>query len=220
MLLIQFHQIFYVIEEAPAPQIPHKLRKKFGEIVSKACKHFKYVGAGTFEFLYENQEFYFIEMNTRIQVEHPVTELITGIDLIKAQITIAAGEVLPFAQKDILCQGHAIECRINAEHPQTFMPAAGVVTAYHAPGGLGIRLDSHLYQGYKVPHFYDSLLAKIISYGTTRKEAIARMKNALEELVIEGVINNATLHEKLMNDPLFQQGATSIHYLEEKMKLK
>lgn len=209
-----------IIEEAPAPHISAEQRNKMGEIVSNACKQMGYVGAGTFEFLYENGEFFFIEMNTRIQVEHPVSELITGIDLIKEQIKIAYGEPLPFTQEDIPCRGHAIECRINAEHPTTFIPSAGQIKTFHAPGGLGIRVDSHLYQNYKVPHYYDSLLAKIISYGATRDEAIKRMQNALDEIVIEGVVNNAPLHETLMQDENFQKGGTSIHYLEELIECK
>lgn len=208
-----------VIEEAPAPGITPKQRAEIGERCVKACKEMKYCGAGTFEFLYENGEFYFIEMNTRIQVEHPVTEMITGIDIIKEQIRVASGLPLSFTQDDVVIRGHAIECRINAEDPKNFMPCPGTVTLYHAPGGPGVRMDSHLYSGYRVPPYYDSLIGKLITYGETREIAIVRMINALEELVIEGIKTNIALHKDLMRDPEFRKGGQNIHYLEKKLGL-
>ncbi|WP_264770226.1 acetyl-CoA carboxylase biotin carboxylase subunit [Coxiella burnetii] len=209
-----------VIEEAPAPGITPKQRATIGERCVQACIAMNYRGAGTFEFLYENGEFYFIEMNTRIQVEHPVTEMITGIDLVKEQIRVAAGLPLSYRQSDVQIKGHAIECRINAEDPKNFMPCAGRVTAYHAPGGFGVRMDSHLYAGYNVPPYYDSLIGKLIVYDENREEAIARMKNSLEELVIEGIKTNTPLHLTMMTDEKFKKGAQNIHYLEKKLGLK
>jgi acetyl-CoA carboxylase biotin carboxylase subunit len=207
-----------IIEEAPAPGITPLQRQKIGAVCVKACETMKYRGAGTFEFLYENGEFYFIEMNTRVQVEHPVTEMVTGIDIVKSQIRIAAGESLPCKQEDVHWQGHSIECRINAEDPYTFLPCPGKINVYHAPGGMGVRMDSHVYTGYKVPPYYDSLTAKLIVHATTRKNAIARMRNALEETVIEGIKTNIPLHQDLMNDEHFQKGSQNIHYLEKKLK--
>ncbi|MDE3022564.1 MAG: acetyl-CoA carboxylase biotin carboxylase subunit [Pseudomonadota bacterium] len=207
-----------VIEEAPAPGLPVKLRDRIGERCATACRKIGYRGAGTFEFLYENNEFYFIEMNTRVQVEHPVSEMITGIDIVQEQIRIAAGEKLGYSQKQIQFRGHAIECRINAEDPYTFMPSPGRITQYHTPGGPGIRVDSHVYQNYLVPPNYDSMVGKLISYGNTREQAIARMRTALSEMVIEGIRTNIPLHQELMNDPNFVLGGTGIHYLEEKLK--
>ena len=209
-----------VIEEAPAPGISEDQRKKIGGICVKACEKMKYRGAGTFEFLFENGHFYFIEMNTRVQVEHPVTEFITGIDIVKEQIRIAAGLPLAFKQKDIEFRGHAIECRINAEDPETFIPSPGTIQLYHPPGGPGIRVDSHIYASYKVPPHYDSMIAKIIAYGDTREVAINRMKNALNELVIEGIKTNIALHKKILNDPGFIKGGTNIHYLENEILKK
>lgn len=204
-----------VIEEAPAPGITAEQRKKIGERCVKACIEMGYKSAGTFEFLYENGEFYFIEMNTRIQVEHPVTEMITGIDIVKEQILIAAGEPLRLRQEDVVIKGHAIECRINAEDPKTFVPSPGTVSLYHAPGGFGVRMDSHLYSGYKVPPYYDSLIGKLITYGPTREIALARMHNALQELVIDGIKTNIPLHQLLIEDPEFRHGGVDIHYLEK-----
>ncbi|ATN68343.1 acetyl-CoA carboxylase biotin carboxylase subunit [Coxiella burnetii] len=209
-----------VIEEAPAPGITPKQRATIGERCVQACIAMNYRGAGTFEFLYENGEFYFIEMNTRIQVEHPVTEMITGIDLVKEQIRVAAGLPLSYRQSDVQIKGHAIECRINAEDPKNFMPCPGRVTAYHSPGGFGVRMDSHLYAGYNVPPYYDSLIGKLIVYDENREEAIARMKNSLEELVIEGIKTNTPLHLTMMTDEKFKKGAQNIHYLEKKLGLK
>jgi len=206
-----------VIEEAPAPGIPRKLIEKIGERCADACRRISYRGAGTFEFLYENGEFYFIEMNTRIQVEHTVTECITGIDLVQQQIFIAAGEPFKLKQKDIQFRGHALECRINAEDPYTFMPCPGLITSWHTPGGPGVRLDSHVFSGYKVPSNYDSMIAKLITYGDTREQAIARMKIALSEMAVEGIQTNIPLHRDLMLDTNFADGGTSIHYLEHKL---
>jgi acetyl-CoA carboxylase biotin carboxylase subunit len=206
-----------IIEEAPAPLIPMKERVRIGERCADACRKIGYRGAGTFEFLYEKGEFYFIEMNTRVQVEHPVTEMITGIDIVKTQILVAAGEKLPFRQKDIHFHGHAIECRINAEHPFKFTPSPGRITSWHVPGGPGIRVDSHVYHGYFVPPYYDSLIAKVIAYGDTREQAIARMRIALSEMIVEGIQTNLPLHQELMLDTSFMRGGTSIHYLEEKL---
>ncbi|MDF7671192.1 acetyl-CoA carboxylase biotin carboxylase subunit [Orbaceae bacterium ESL0721] len=206
-----------VVEEAPAVGITPEMRKYIGERCVNACLEIGYRGAGTFEFLFENNEFYFIEMNTRIQVEHPVTEMVTGIDLVKEQISIAAGNPLSFKQSDVHIKGHAIECRINAEDPKTFMPSPGKITRFHAPGGFGIRWESHIYAGYTVPTFYDSMIGKLIVYGETREIAIARMKNALDELFIDGIKTNIELHNEILNDENFQKGGTNIHYLEKKL---
>ncbi len=206
-----------VLEEAPAPELPAKLRDRLGERCVEACRKIGYRGAGTFEFLYEEGEFFFIEMNTRIQVEHPVTEMITGIDLVQEQIRVAAGEKLRFRQKDIELRGHAIECRINAEDPYRFTPSPGRITSYHPPGGPGIRVDSHVYQGYTVPPHYDSMIGKVIAYGATREQAIARMRIALSEMVVEGIQTNLALHRELLNDTRFLRGGVSIHYLEQKL---
>lgn len=206
-----------VIEEAPAVGITAKQRKKIGEKCVKACQHMGYRGAGTFEFLYENGEFYFIEMNTRLQVEHPVTEMITGIDLVKEQINIAMGTPLPFKQEDITFTGHAIECRLNAEDPENFTPCPGTIKDFHAPGGPGVRVDSHIYSGYKVPPQYDSMIGKLICHAKDRHFALARMKNAIDEIVIDGIKTNVPLHKRIMDSGKFQQGGVSIHYLEQKM---
>ncbi|MCX7815252.1 MAG: acetyl-CoA carboxylase biotin carboxylase subunit [Tepidimonas ignava] len=203
-----------VIEEAPAPGIARRLIARIGERCAAACKKIGYRGAGTFEFLYENGEFYFIEMNTRVQVEHPVTEMITGIDIVRQQILIAAGEKLPFTQRQIELRGHAIECRINAEDPYKFTPSPGRITAWHAPGGPGVRVDSHIYTGYSVPPNYDSMIGKIIVHGDTREQALARMRGALAEVVVEGIKTNVPLHRELMVDANFEAGGTNIHYLE------
>ncbi|MFM5501648.1 acetyl-CoA carboxylase biotin carboxylase subunit [Aeromonas veronii] len=208
-----------VVEEAPAPGITAEMRKFIGERCVRACIEIGYRGAGTFEFLYENGEFYFIEMNTRIQVEHPVTEMVTGIDLIKEQLRIAAGQPLSITQQDIRIRGHAIECRINAEDPATFMPSPGLVQRFHAPGGLGVRWDSHIYAGYKVPPHYDSMIGKLICYGENRDIAIARMRHALDELVVEGIKTNVPLQKEIMKDENFQHGGTNIHYLHKKLGL-
>jgi acetyl-CoA carboxylase biotin carboxylase subunit len=209
-----------VIEEAPAVGIPRKIIEKIGDRCAEACRKMGYRGAGTFEFLYENGEFYFIEMNTRIQVEHPVTEMITGIDLVQEQIRVAAGEKLRFRQRDIELKGHAIECRINAEDPFKFTPSPGKIIAWHAPGGPGIRVDSHAYAGYYVPPHYDSMVGKVISYGATREQAIKRMQIALSEMVVEGILTNIPLHRELMIDARFIEGGTNIHYLEQKLAEK
>jgi acetyl-CoA carboxylase, biotin carboxylase subunit len=209
-----------VMEEAPAPGITPKQRARMGERVVEACKAVGYRSAGTFEFLYQDGEFYFIEMNTRIQVEHPVTEAITGIDLVKTQLLIASGEKLPFKQDDIEFRGHALECRINAEDARTFMPSPGLVKRWHAPGGPGIRVDSHVYSGYTVPPNYDSMVAKLISHGDTRDTAIARMRNALAELVVEGIKTNTALHQEILNHTAFRAGGLDIHYLERRLGLK
>jgi acetyl-CoA carboxylase biotin carboxylase subunit len=206
-----------VIEEAPAPGITPEQRDRIGAQCVKACLDTGYRGAGTFEFLYEKGSFYFIEMNTRLQVEHPVTELVYGIDIVKEQIRIAAGEPLSIQQADIVPNGHAIECRINAEDARTFTPSPGTITQYHPPGGPGIRIDSHIYNGYTVPPFYDSMIGKVIAHGETRAAAIARMRMALTEFVIEGIKTNLALHRDLMNDAAFQGGGTNIHYLEKKL---
>jgi acetyl-CoA carboxylase biotin carboxylase subunit len=206
-----------VIEEAPAPGIPRKLIERIGERCAEACRKIGYRGAGTFEFLFENGEFYFIEMNTRIQVEHPVTELITGIDLVQQQIRVAAGEKFTLRQKDIVFKGHALECRINAEDPFTFVPSPGRITNLHTPGGPGVRIDSHVFNGYFVPPHYDSMIAKVITYGETRDQALARMNIALSEMVVEGIKTNIALHRELMVDAKFAEGGTSIHYLEHKL---
>jgi len=204
-----------VIEESPAPGIPRKLIDRIGERCVAACKKIGYRGAGTFEFLYEDGEFYFIEMNTRVQVEHPVTEMVTGIDIVKTQIMVAAGEKLPFTQRQIEMRGHAIECRINAEHPYKFTPSPGRVTMWHPPGGPGVRVDSHAYTNYFVPPNYDSMIGKLIVHGDTREQALARMRQALTETVVEGIQTNIALHRELMVDAKFMAGGTNIHYLEE-----
>ena len=206
-----------IIEEAPAVGLNARALTRIGERCAEACRKLGYRGAGTFEFLYENNEFYFIEMNTRVQVEHPVTELITGIDIVQEQIRIAAGQKLRFRQRDIVRRGHAIECRINAEDPYTFVPSPGRITSWHAPGGPGIRVDSHAYTNYFVPPYYDSLIGKVIAYGDTREQAIARMRVALSEMIVEGIKTNIPLHQELMVDDKFLRGGTSIHYLEERL---
>lgn len=208
-----------IIEEAPARGISVQLRDKIGELCVEACKRINYRGVGTFEFLYENNEFYFIEMNTRLQVEHPVTEAITGIDLVQAQIRVAAGEKLSLQQRDIVFKGHAIECRINAEDPYKLTPSAGRITQYHAPGGPGIRVDSHIYHNYRVPPYYDSMIAKVIAYGDDRDLAIARMRIALTEMIVEGIKTNIPLHLDLLTDCNFLSGPVSIHHLEGKLAL-
>ena len=207
-----------IIEEAPAPGIDRRLIAKIGERCAEACRKIGYRGAGTFEFLYEDGEFFFIEMNTRVQVEHPVTEMITGVDIVQEQIRIAAGQKLAFRQKDIQFQGHAIECRINAEDPFKFTPSPGRIQSWHMPGGPGIRVDSHAYSGYMVPPNYDSMIGKLISYGKTREQAIRRMQIALSEMVIDGITTNVPLHRELMLDPNFIEGGTSIHYLEHRLE--
>ncbi|MCX7152102.1 MAG: acetyl-CoA carboxylase biotin carboxylase subunit, partial [Proteobacteria bacterium] len=206
-----------VLEEAPAPEITERIRARVGERCVEACKRINYRGVGTFEFLYENGEFYFIEMNTRIQVEHPVTEMVTGIDLVQQQILVAAGNKLTMRQRDITIRGHAIECRINAEDPYRFTPSPGRITSYHPPGGPGIRVDSHVYQGYFVPPHYDSMVGKVIAYGDTRDQAIRRMRIALSEMALEGIQTNLPLHRDLLVDARFIKGGTSIHYLEQKL---
>jgi acetyl-CoA carboxylase, biotin carboxylase subunit len=208
-----------IIEEAPAPGIPRRLIDKVGTRCVDACKKIGYRGAGTFEFLYENGEFYFIEMNTRVQVEHPVTELVTGIDIVQQQIKIAAGEKMPIRQRDIEIRGHAIECRVNAEDPIKFTPSPGKITAWHAPGGPGVRVDSHVYTNYVVPSHYDSMVAKLLVHGDTREQALARMRIALSETIVEGILTNIPLHRELMMDTHFIAGGTSIHYLENRMAL-
>jgi acetyl-CoA carboxylase biotin carboxylase subunit len=209
-----------IIEEAPAPGIDEKARAMVQARCVKACIEMGYRGAGTFEFLYENGEFFFIEMNTRVQVEHPVSEMVTGIDIVKEQILVASGQPLSITQDDVVIRGHAIECRINAEDPKTFMPSPGTVTFFHAPGGNGVRVDSHLYSGYKVPPNYDSLVGKLITYGATRDEALARMRNALDELVVDGIKTNTPLHSELVRDEGFCKGGVNIHYLEHKLGIK
>ena len=209
-----------VIEEAPAPGIERRHILRIGERCAEACRKIGYRGAGTFEFLYENGEFYFIEMNTRVQVEHPVTEAITGVDIVQEQIRIAAGEKLRLRQKDITFKGHAIECRINAEDPFTFVPSPGKIAFWHPPGGPGIRVDSHVYDGYTVPPHYDSMIGKLIAYGDTREQAIRRMRIALSEMSVEGIKTNIALHQELMMDANFVHGGTSIHYLEHKLAAK
>ena len=204
-----------VIEESPAPGIPRRLIEKIGERCAAACKKIGYRGAGTFEFLYEDGEFYFIEMNTRVQVEHPVTELVTGIDIVKTQIEVAAGSKLPFSQKEVRVSGHAIECRINAEDPFNFMPSPGKITGWHTAGGPGVRVDSHAYHNYTVPSHYDSMIGKLIVYGDTRDQALARMRSALSEMIVEGIKTNIPLHRELMVDAKFVAGGTNMHYLEK-----
>jgi acetyl-CoA carboxylase biotin carboxylase subunit len=208
-----------VIEEAPAPGISEKQRNKMGKVCADACRKIGYRGVGTFEFLYEDGKFYFIEMNTRVQVEHPVTEMITGVDIIKEQIMIASGEPLSVKQDDIKINGHAIECRINAEDPETFMPSPGKVLEFHAPGGPGIRMDTHIYDNYMVPPYYDSMIGKLIAHGNTRESALRRMRTALLEIYIEGIKTNIPLHLDLIEDSAFQAGGTNIHYLEKKLGL-
>ncbi|MBU6304081.1 MAG: acetyl-CoA carboxylase biotin carboxylase subunit [Betaproteobacteria bacterium] len=204
-----------VLEEAPAPKLTTRLREKIGDRCADACRRIGYRGAGTIEFLFENNDFYFIEMNTRVQVEHPVTELITGIDIVQEQIRVASGQRLRLKQKDVVFKGHAIECRINAEDPYKFTPSPGKIQTWHAPGGPGVRVDSHAYSGYVVPPHYDSMIAKLIVYGDTRAQAIARMKIALSETIVEGIQTNVPLHRELMRDTHFIDGGTSIHYLEQ-----
>jgi len=206
-----------IIEEAPATGLSARLRDKVGARCAEACRKIGYRGAGTFEFLYEKNVFYFIEMNTRLQVEHPATEMITGIDLVQQQIRVAAGEKLSFRQRDIQFRGHAVECRLNAEDPYTFVPSPGRITTFHMPGGPGVRVDTHAYQGYTVSSHYDSMIGKLITYGETREQAIARMRIALSEMVVEGIKTNIPLHVDLMADAAFHQGGTSIHYLENKL---
>ena len=208
-----------VIEEAPAPGIPRKLIDKIGERCVAACKKIGYRGAGTFEFLYENGEFYFIEMNTRVQVEHPVTEMVTGIDIVREQLLIAAGHPLSMRQEDVVLRGHAIECRVNAEDPKTFRPSPGKINYFHAPGGPGVRIDSHLYDGYVVPPYYDSLIAKLVVHGGTRASALARMTTALDEIIVDGISTNVPLHRDLVRDAAFVAGGTDIHYLERKLAI-
>ncbi len=206
-----------IIEEAPAPGIDPERRTEIGERCAHACRELDYRGAGTFEFLYQDGRFYFIEMNTRLQVEHPVTEMVTGIDLVKAQLRIAAGEPLAITQSDVVLRGHAIECRINAEDPRTFVPSPGAITLFHPPGGPGIRLESHVYTGYTVPPHYDSMIGKIIAHGEDRASALGRMRTALGEVVIEGIRTNVSLHRELLSDAAFIEGGTNIHYLERKL---
>ena len=207
-----------VIEEAPAPGIPDDVRTDITNTCIQACKNMKYRGAGTLEFLYEDERFYFIEMNTRVQVEHPVTEMVTGIDIVKEQLCVASGEPLSVSQEDISITGHSFECRINAEDPATFLPSPGKVKLFHAPGGPGVRVDSHLYSGYAVPPFYDSLVAKLISHASTREQALVRMQIALDELLIDGIRSNIPLHRDLVRDREFQRGGVNIHYLENKLE--
>ena len=205
-----------VVEEAPAPGIPDELRREVGERCRQACIDINYRGAGTFEFLYENEAFYFIEMNTRVQVEHPVTEMVTGVDIIKEQLRIASGQKLSFTQEDVTITGHAIECRINAENPKTFIPSPGTINYWHAPGGNGVRMDTHIYSGYKVPPNYDSLIGKLITYGEDRSIALQRMRNALDEILVEGIQTNIPLHQDvIMRDSGFNKGGVDIHYLEK-----
>ena len=208
-----------VVEEAPAPGITDEMRKYIGERCTRACIEIGYRGAGTFEFLYENGEFFFIEMNTRVQVEHPVTEMVTGVDIIKEQLRIAAGQPLSFAQDDIKIRGHAVECRINAEDPERFLPSPGKIEMFHSPGGMGVRWESHIYSGYTVPPYYDSMIGKLITYGENRDVAIVRMRNALNEMIVEGIKTNISLQQSIMLDEHFQRGGTNIHYLEKKLGL-
>lgn len=208
-----------VIEEAPAPHLNEESRRKVLIACVDASKAINYRGAGTFEFLYENGEFYFIEMNTRVQVEHPITEMVTGVDIVKEQLMIASGQALRLRQENIQVMGHAFECRINAEDPQTFMPSPGKITMYHAPGGLGVRMDSHIYSGYSVPPFYDSLIGKLITWGIDREAALTRMRGALDELLVEGIKTNTDLHKQLVRDSHFEKGGVNIHYLEKKLSL-
>jgi len=207
-----------VVEEAPAPGIDEATRADMGKRCTDACKRMGYRGAGTFEFLYENGQFYFIEMNTRVQVEHPVSEAVTGVDIIKEQIYVAEGKALRFKQEDIKVNGHAFECRINAEDPTTFMPSPGKITQYHPPGGLGVRVDTHIYNGYRVPPHYDSMIGKLIVHANTRATAMSRMRGALSELFIDGIVTNVPLHIDIFNDENFMEGGTNIHYLEHKLE--
>ena len=206
-----------VLEESPAPGLPEKLRHRIGERCAEACRRIGYRGAGTFEFLYQDGDFYFIEMNTRVQVEHPVTEMVTGIDIVMEQILIASGERLSVRQKDVTWRGHAIECRINAEDPKRFTPSPGRITYYHPPGGPGVRVDTHIYNNYTVPPYYDSMIAKVIAHAETRELALARMRVALSEMVVEGIKTNIPLHQDILNDANFIRGGTNIHYLEKKL---
>ena len=208
-----------VLEEAPAPGISSNSRELITSTCIQACKNMKYRGAGTLEFLYQDDRFYFIEMNTRVQVEHPVTEMVSNFDIVKEQIRIASGDKLSISQEDVDIKGHAFECRINAENSKTFLPSPGEIQRFHSPGGLGIRVDSHVYSGYKVPPFYDSLIAKLISYGTSREEALTRMKNALDEILIDGINTNIPLHQELVKDSEFKKGCVTIHYLEKKLNM-
>ena len=209
-----------VLEEAPAPGIPNSIRQKIYDSCVAACHEIGYLGAGTFEFLFEDDNFYFIEMNTRVQVEHPVSEMITGIDIVKEQLRIAGGNALSFQQKDIKMRGHAFECRINAEDPISFLPQPGVIRSFHAPGGNGVRVDSHIYNGYSVPPHYDSLLGKLITHGSDRESALLRMMTALDEMVVEGIKTNIELHADLVRDPAIREGGVDIHYLEKKLDLQ
>ena len=209
-----------VIEESPAPFIDEQTRQRMGEVCVEACLAIGYRGAGTFEFLYQDGEFYFIEMNTRVQVEHPVTEMVTGVDIVKQQLRVAAGQELTVKQEDIVMRGHAIECRINAEDAEKFLPSPGTISLFHPPGGPGIRIDSHIYDGYTVPPYYDSLIGKLIAHGEDREVAFARMSNALTEIVIEGIETNLALHRELITDLAFQTGGTDIHYLENKLEAR
>jgi acetyl-CoA carboxylase biotin carboxylase subunit len=208
-----------VVEEAPAPGLGATLRGRMGERCAEACRQIGYRGAGTFEFLYENGEFYFIEMNTRVQVEHPVTEMVTGIDIVREQLLIAADQPLSIRQEDVVMRGHAIECRVNAEDPKTFRPSPGKINYFHAPGGPGVRVDSHLYDGYVVPPYYDSLIAKLVVHGDSRASALARMTTALDEIIVDGISTNVPLHRDLVRDAAFMNGGTDIHYLERKLAL-
>jgi len=208
-----------VVEEAPAPGITEQQRNEIGNRCAEACRQIGYRGAGTFEFLYENGEFYFIEMNTRVQVEHPVTELVTGVDIVREQILVASGEPLSYKQEDIKLRGHAVECRINAEDPEKFIPSPGTITQLHSPGGPGIRVDTHIYSGYRVPPYYDSMIGKLIAHGETRESAIARMRFALQEMVISGIKTNIPLQLDIMRDAAFMAGGANIHYLEKKLGL-
>ncbi|NOY71381.1 MAG: acetyl-CoA carboxylase biotin carboxylase subunit [Gammaproteobacteria bacterium] len=208
-----------VIEEAPAPGISQEIRDRMGKLCANACIEIGYRGVGTFEFLYEDGEFYFIEMNTRLQVEHPVSELITGIDLVQEQLRAAAGLALTIKQEDIIFNGHAIECRLNAEDPENFTPSPGTIKSFHAPGGPGVRVDSHIYDGYVVPPYYDSMIGKLITYGSNRESAMARMRMALDEIIIDGISTNISLHQRLTRDSAFKMGGTDIHYLEKKLGL-
>jgi acetyl-CoA carboxylase biotin carboxylase subunit len=208
-----------VIEEAPAPGITAEQRETMGARCVRACQEINYSGAGTFEFLYQDGEFFFIEMNTRLQVEHPVTEMITGVDIVREQIRIAAGEPLAWSQEEIQIRGHAMECRINAEDPTNFMPCPGPINQWHAPGGPGVRIDTHIYNGYVVPPFYDSMIGKVISHGNNRGSAIARMQQALSEMVVEGIKTNIPLHQEIFSHGAFKAGGTDIHYLEKRLGL-
>jgi acetyl-CoA carboxylase biotin carboxylase subunit len=208
-----------VVEEAPAPGISDEQRQRIGQRCVDACIEMGYRSAGTFEFLYQDEEFYFIEMNTRLQVEHPVTEMVTGVDIVREQLRIAGGESLELKQEDIVVRGHAVECRINAEDPKSFMPSPGLIQLWHAPGGPGVRMDSHIYSGYRVPPYYDSLIGKLITHGNDRATAIARMRNALTEIVVEGIKTNIPLHQEIFQHSAFQKGGTDIHYLEKRLGL-